>query len=78
MTSRASISPDSSEKTHGVSSFPEAANNGCVRPDLFPRCCGRRAIRTGFIGKFGLGGELAGPEFDYFKGFPGQGKYVNL
>jgi len=35
--------------------------------------------RTGFIGKYGVGAQKTLPitEYDYFKGFPGQGRYEN-
>src|SRR5882724_6971511 len=77
MTSRASIFTGQLEKTHGVSSFqrelsPEAFSR------TYPVLLRKAGYRTGFIGKFGLGGKLPAAEFDYFKGFPGQGKYVQV
>ena len=30
---------------------------------------------TGFIGKWGIGGRLPKTDFDFWRGFPGQGKY---
>ena len=33
--------------------------------------------RTGFIGKWGLGGDLPKSQFDFFEGFSGQGQYFH-
>ena len=43
----------------------------------FPAILRRTGYRTGFVGKWGLGGELPTSEFDFFEGFSGQGKYFN-
>jgi arylsulfatase A-like enzyme len=77
MTSRACIFTGQYERTHGVSAFAQS-----LSPEAFsrtyPALLRKAGYRTGFIGKFGLGGELPATEFDYFKGFPGQGRYVQV
>jgi len=77
MTSRASIFTGQLEKTHGVSSFQRQLSADAFAR-TYPALLRKTGYRTGFIGKFGLGGELPAAEFDYFKGFPGQGKYVQV
>jgi arylsulfatase A-like enzyme len=77
MTSRACIFTGQHERTHGISAF-----NQSLSPEAFsrtyPALLRKAGYRTGFIGKYGLGGELPASEFDYFKGFPGQGRYEQV
>jgi arylsulfatase A-like enzyme len=77
MTSRASIFTGQHEQTHGISSFQQP-----LTPDAFarayPALLRKSGYRTGFIGKFGLGGDLPAAAFDYFQGFSGQGKYIQF
>src|SRR5882724_9682968 len=77
MTSRASIFTGQLERTHGVSSFQRELSAEAFSR-TYPALLRKAGYRTGFIGKFGLGGKLPAAEFDYFKGFPGQGKYVQV
>jgi arylsulfatase A-like enzyme len=41
----------------------------------YPVLLRQAGYRTGFIGKFGIGDPLPKEDFDYWAGFPGQGKY---
>ena len=60
-----------------------ASKNGMTANDLRLResetsiadLLGRAGYRTGFIGKWGLGGALPKSDYDYFDGFLGQGFY---
>ncbi len=76
MTSRASIFTGLHERAHGISSFnvPFAP---VVAAMSYPEILRGNGYRTGFIGKWGVGGELPANRFDYFKGFPGQGQYFH-
>src|SRR4051794_16893015 len=77
MTSRASIFTGQLERTHGVSSFQRQLSQEAFNL-TYPALLRKAGYRTGFIGKFGLGGKLPAEGFDYFKGFPGQGNYVQV
>ena len=37
----------------------------------------QRDYRAGFIGKWGIGGDLPIQKYDFFEGFAGQGEYYN-
>ena len=78
--SRASIFTGLYARCHGIHNF---------RPGFTPeqheysypvRLRKEAGYRTGFIGKYGVGPadavEAAGKHYDYFEGFPGQGKYI--
>ena len=41
----------------------------------YPQLMRAAGYRTGFIGKYGVGNAMPSSEFDYWRGFPGQGKY---
>jgi len=76
MTSRATIFTGLYSRCHTIHSFnlslPES-----LFPMSYPMALRSAGYRTGFIGKWGLGGDLPEKDFDYFKGFPGQGKYFH-
>jgi len=76
MTSRASMFTGLHERTHGISSFslPLAPE---VNARSYPELLRGAGYRMGFIGKWGLGGNLPKERFDYFRGFSGQGKYYH-
>lgn len=72
--SRASIFSGQYARRHGIVNFatmfaPEAWAN------TYPMLLKRAGYRTGFIGKFGVGGDLPAKDFDYWAGFPGQGRF---
>jgi Arylsulfatase A and related enzymes len=74
MASRASIFTGLHERSHGISRFdlpltPQAFARG------YPALLRKAGYRTGFIGKYGVGNTMPAAEFDYWKGFPGQGRY---
>lgn len=73
--SRASILTGMYAHRHGV-----VDNNNPVRPDLifFPQLLQRSGYRTGFFGKWHMGGESAAPQrgFDKWVSFAGQGHYA--
>ncbi|MEO5999511.1 MAG: sulfatase [Chitinophagaceae bacterium] len=46
-----------------------------VRANNFPALLKHNGYYTGFIGKYGVGNNLPESDYDYWKGFPGQGVY---
>lgn len=72
--SRATILTGMYAHRHGV-----VDNNNPVRQDLvfFPQLLQKAGYRTGFFGKWHMGGEDAGPQrgFDRWVSFRGQGEY---
>lgn len=75
MSSRATIMTGLHTRNHGVVDF----NRQYTRQQLdniYPVRLRRAGYRTGFIGKWGLDKQpLPSTEFDYWRGFPGQGQY---
>ena len=74
MSSRASILTGLYMRAHGINDFHTP-----LRPADFdrtyPALMRAAGYRTGFIGKWGVGDDMPRDRFDYFKGFPGQGRY---
>ncbi len=74
MTSRASIFTGQWARKHGVNAFATAFTE-----QQYARTCPMllraAGYHTGFIGKWGVGNAMPRDRFDYWKGFPGQGKY---
>ncbi|MEW4454244.1 sulfatase [Bremerella sp. JC817] len=73
-TSRASFLTGQYARRHGVVDFktvltPEAFS------ETFPALLRKAGYRTAFIGKWGVGNNLPADQYDYWKGFAGQGKY---
>jgi len=75
-TSRASIFTGQYARRHGINDFGTPFTPAQIA-QIYPTLLRKAGYRTGFVGKFGVGdkGKLPVEEFDYFKGFPGQGKY---
>ena len=74
MSSRASILTGLHTRCHGIDSFEKPL----ARPLLdrsYPVLLRQAGYRTGFIGKWGLGGPLPVSDYDFFDGFAGQGFY---
>ena len=77
-SSRASIFSGQWTRRHGINDFathfsPEAL------AQTYPMLLRQAGYRTGFIGKYGVGlkKELPVDKYDYWRGFPGQGRYEN-
>ncbi len=74
MTSRASILTGLYASAHRVNDFSTAltpAQQALTYPELM-RSAG---YQVGFIGKYGVGDKMPSDRFDYWNGFPGQGRY---
>lgn len=73
VTSRASIFTGLYARSHGIEEFARQFTQDQFR-STYPAALRRAGYRTGFIGKFGLDRTpLPEREFDYWRGFPGQG-----
>lgn len=74
MTSRASIFTGLYARCHGIHDFATP-----LKPVDFersyPALLREAGYRTGFIGKYGVGNAMPADRFDYWRGFPGQGRY---
>ncbi|MBI2433806.1 MAG: sulfatase [Candidatus Hydrogenedentes bacterium] len=74
MASRASILTGMYVTTHGIEDFARPFS-----PELFalthPAQLRAAGYYTGFVGKWGVGNVMPAEAFDYWDGFPGQGKY---
>jgi len=77
-SSRASIFTGQWTRRHGITGFdthfsPEAL------AQTYPMLLSQAGYRIGFIGKYGVGPkeDLPIDKYDYWKGFPGQGRYEN-
>ncbi|MHC4751998.1 MAG: sulfatase family protein [Planctomycetota bacterium] len=76
-SSRASIFTGQWTCRHGVNDFKTPFSQAALA-QTYPMLLHRARYRTGFIGKYGVGKKnLPVDEYDYWKGFPGQGKYEN-
>ncbi len=74
-TSRASILLGQYARRHGIWDFRtglSVAQHATSLPGLLRQA----GYRTGFVGKWGLGGSLPRGLYDVWNGFPGQGRYV--
>lgn len=76
MVSRATFFTGQYESAHKIHDFatpfaPEAFAR------TYPMLMRAAGYHTGFIGKWGIGGELPVKDFDFFEGFPGQGHYYD-
>src|SRR5690606_13897944 len=73
-TSRASLLTGQYASRHGIHDFRTP-----LSPEQFDRSLPgqlrRAGYRLGFIGKWGLGGELPVERYDVWHGFSGQGRY---
>ncbi len=74
--SRASILSGQYARRHGINDFATAFTADAFAL-TYPMLFKRAGYRVGFIGKFGVGKSLPAAEFDYWKGFPGQGNYFD-
>jgi len=76
MVSRASIFTGLYKRCHKVVRFDQPLAEPLFA-NSYPVLLRNAGYRTGFIGKWGLGGALPESAFDYFEGFSGQGKYFH-
>jgi arylsulfatase A-like enzyme len=76
MVSRASIFTGLYMRSHSILDFatPLMAED---RPNTYYNLLRKAGYRTGFIGKYGVGNDMPVNDFDYWRGFPGQGKFEN-
>lgn len=73
--SRASLLTGQYESRHGVDDFAKPLSPSATAR-TFPVLLRGAGYRTGFIGKWGVGArDLPAEQFDYWRGFPGQGRY---
>ncbi len=73
-TSRVSILTGLYASNHGIWDFQSEMNRDLwlnSAPYLFRQ----KGYRTGFVGKWGIGGDLPELKYDFFDGFSGQGAY---
>jgi arylsulfatase A-like enzyme len=74
MTSRASIFTGLYARTHQIYDFQKRLQPAHYEQS-FPMLLRKAGYHTGFIGKYGVGSVMPSEDYDYFRGFPGQGKY---
>ena len=72
--SRASILTGQYARRHGIWDFSTSLSDSAFS-QTYPMLLKEAGYRVGFIGKYGVGDEMPEQAFDYWKGFPGQGKY---
>lgn len=74
--SRASILTGQYMRRHGIEDFAKPFTRA-QWAETYPSLLRQNGYRTGFIGKFGVGNDLAvkamADKFDYWRGVPGQG-----
>ena len=76
MVSRASIFTGLYMRNHQILDFNTPLNSE-DRPYTYYNLLRKAGYRTGFIGKYGVGNQMPADDFDYWRGFPGQGKFEN-
>ena len=76
MTSRATIFSGLYSRSHTINSFSQPFTDEMLQ-QTYPVLLRNAGYRTGFIGKWGLGGPLPEDKFDVFEGFSGQGQYFH-
>jgi prolyl oligopeptidase len=73
-TSRASILTGQYARRHGIWDFQTPIGESAWEA-TFPALLREAGYRVGFVGKWGVGNTLPREQYDYFDGFPGQGRY---
>lgn len=74
--SRASLLTGMYTSTHGIEDFATPLPDALFAKS-YPALLREAGYKTGFVGKWGVGNTLPKDQFDFFKGFSGQGKYFN-
>src|SRR5262249_60998160 len=72
--SGAAIFPAQPARRHRIHDFATAFTPAAFA-QTYPALLRAAGYRTGFIGKYGVGNVMPEKEFDYWRGFPGQGRY---
>jgi arylsulfatase A-like enzyme len=77
-SSRASIFSGQWTRRHGIINFGTHFSDEALA-ETYPMLLSQAGYRIGFIGKYGVGPKRDLPidKYDYWKGFPGQGRYEN-
>jgi arylsulfatase A-like enzyme len=73
-TSRATLLAGQYARRHAIWDFGTMFSDEAFA-QTFPAMLRKAGYRTGFIGKWGVGNKLPREQYDYFAGFPGQGRY---
>ncbi|GAA4453577.1 sulfatase [Nibrella saemangeumensis] len=73
--SRASILSGQYARRHGIVDFATPFSDSALA-QTYPVWLRKAGYRTGFIGKYGVGDEMPVGEYDYWRGFKGQGNYA--
>ena len=73
--SRASILSGQYARRHGIVDFVTPFSDSAL-VQTYPALLRRAGYRTGFIGKYGVGNKMPTSEYDYWRGFDGQGNYA--
>ncbi|GAA4399539.1 sulfatase [Nibrella viscosa] len=73
--SRASILSGQYASRHGIVDFSTPFSAAALA-QTYPVLLRQAGYRTGFIGKYGVGDDMPVREYDYWKGFKGQGNYA--
>ncbi|MFP6584565.1 MAG: sulfatase [Candidatus Hydrogenedentota bacterium] len=74
--SRASLLTGMYASTHGIEDFATPLPDALFAKS-YPALLREAGYHTGFVGKWGVGNKLPKEQFDFFKGFGGQGKFFN-
>lgn len=73
-TSRASIVTGQYARRHGVWGAQQPLTSEQMN-QTYPVLLREHGYRTGFVGKWGIGGPMPNEFFDEWRGYPGQGRY---
>lgn len=74
MTSRASILTGLYASAHRINDFANSLTPAQYARS-YPELMRKSGYHVGFIGKYGVGERMPADRFDYWAGFPGQGRY---
>ena len=74
VSSRATLLTGQYSRVHGIWEFDVPLAPPALA-DTYPMLMRRHGYRTGFVGKWGLGGPLPTDQYDHWAGYAGQGSY---
>ena len=72
--SRASVFTGQYARRHSIHGFRTSLSEE-QHAQSYPGLLHKAGYRTGFAGKYGVGREAPSNQYDYFRGFMGQGRY---